>query len=290
MQHVLVLSIADFIIRLQSDSVVAVEEGYKPFLINSTEDPHLIINCHATLPENRFADKLPLFEARNEDQRFYSVYQDEDGLAILIYDQQTTDKIQQVACLNSDRTIWDLYYEGGELNPYALKYPFGPIMLNYLTMDHDAVMMHASCAYDGESGRMFTGFSGVGKSTMSKLWSQYGNRIINDDRLIIRKEKWGYSVHNTPMYYSDIPKMAPLSGIFLISHAPENRMKQLSGALAMSRVMAFSIQNNFDPGWVAKRLDFFSELIKTIPVYDLGFVPDLSVVHHILTHETRIPL
>jgi len=290
MHSVRFLSIAGFVIRLQSSYDIQLEEGYLPFLAEHSDTVDLTIDCRVGIPPNRFADKSPLFEARNDEQRFYSVYKDDEGLAILIYNQQTKDCIQQLALLNADHTYWELYYEGGEQNPYALKYPFGPIMLHYLTMNHDAVMMHASCAYDGESGRMFTGFSGVGKSTMSKLWAQFGNRIINDDRLIIRKENWGYSVHNTPMYYVDIPKMAPLSGIFLISHASENRMKQLSGALAVSRVMAFSIQNNFDPNWVAKRIDFFSQLIKSVPVFDLGFVPELSVVHHILTNETRIPL
>ena len=158
-------------------------------------------------------------------------------------------------------------------------------MLHYLTLKIDAVMMHASCAYDGRTGRMFTGFSGVGKSTISKLWAQEGSRIINDDRLIIRRHGEEYRVYNTPMYYQDIPKVAPLGGIFLIRHYPENELKRVKGALAVSKVMAYSIQNNFDRRYVAQRLAFFSDLCSRVPAYELGFVPDASVVEYIRSYE-----
>jgi hypothetical protein len=95
----------------------------------------------------------------------------------------------------------------------------------------------------------------------------------------------GYTVFNTPMYYSDIPKEAPLTAIYLISHSPDNRISKLSGALAVSRVMAFCIQNNFDPQYIASRLNFLSELCAQIPVYELGFVPDQSVIQFIIDNE-----
>ncbi len=280
------LRIAGYNIRLSSDREIMLEEGYVPFVTNDHPITDLTIHCIAGLPAVTGAERLkPVFEAENEQQKFYSIFQHAEGYIFLLYNQQTHSEIQQVGYLNQALTEWKLFYEGGDANPFPLKYPMGPILLHYLTLNHDAVMMHASCAYDGETSRMFTGFSGVGKSTMSQLWANAGNRIINDDRLIIRKERWGYSVHNTPMYYSDIPKSAPLGGIFLIRHSPENILKRVDGAMAVSRVMAFSIQNNYDPDVIAKRLAFFSELCTSVPVYDMGFVPDATAVHHILTHE-----
>ena len=148
-------------------------------------------------------------------------------------------------------------------------------------------MMHASCAFDGVKARIFSGFSGAGKSTMSKIWSEVRNQIINDDRLIIRKQGDEYVVYNTPMYYQDIPKKAALSSVYLISHSPENNIKKLYGAMAVSRMMAFSIQNNFDKQYIQSRLNFFSELCSKIPVYDLGFVPDGNVVNFIKDNEAK---
>ena len=120
---------------------------------------------------------------------------------------------------------------------------------------------------------------------MSKIWSETQNQIVNDDRLIVRRQGDSYFVYNTPMYYVDRPKKAPLSAVYLISHSPENKIKKLNGALAMTRMMAFSIQNNFDKEYIQTRLNFFSNLCSVIPVYDLGFVPDKNVVDFVLANE-----
>ena len=156
-----------------------------------------------------------------------------------------------------------------------------------MTINSEAVMMHASCAFDGEKARLFTGFSGVGKSTISKIMANAGNQIINDDRVIIRKKGSGYFVYNTPMYYKDYPKVAPLKSIYIISHSPENKITKLTGASAITKVMAFCIQNNFDKRFIQNRLQFFSELSSNISINELGFVPNESVVNFILDHEKR---
>jgi len=147
--------------------------------------------------------------------------------------------------------------------------------------------MHASCAFDGKKGRMFSGFSGTGKSTMSMIWAKSGSQIINDDRLVIRKIDGQFFLYNTPMYYVDQSKKAPLSAIYLIRHYPENKANKVKGALAVSKVMAFCIQNNFDKSFINKRLEFFSDLCGATPVYELGFVPNESVVSYIAENEKQ---
>jgi hypothetical protein len=78
----------------------------------------------------------------------------------------------------------------------------------------------------------------------------------------------------------------PLNSIFLISHSPQNKIKKLSGALAVSKVLAFCIQNNFDKKIIHNHLEFLSELCTHISVYELGFVPDSGVVNFIKANET----
>jgi hypothetical protein len=286
-QHTLNIIIAEFSIQLLSDSILELEEGYLPFMVDKIEnEPDITIQCFAGIPENPFENDILVFEAENEEQKFYSIYKVGNELGFIIYNQQTKNEIQQIALLDSTFTHWKVY---SKLTPdnhiLALKYPLGPIVMLYMTLNSDAVLMHASCAYDGTSSRIFSGFSGAGKSTISQLWAAFGNSIINDDRIIIRKQQNGYFVHNTPMYYKDMPKKAPLSSIYLISHFPENKAKRITGALAISKVMAFCIQNNFDRQFIQSRLNFFSELCLQIPVYELGFVPNESVVNYVLANE-----
>ena len=281
------LQIAGYLIRLSSDSPIELELGYEPFITSKTAIADVNINCYAGIPANLFQNDQLVFEAKNEEQRFYSIYRTGTDLGFIIYNQQDKDQIQQVAVLNETFSNWKVYSATQSNNKILpLKYPLGPIIMHYLTLKGDAVMMHASCAFDGTKARIFTGFSGAGKSTMSKIWNNAGSLIINDDRLIIRKQEMGYMVYNTPMYYADQPKSALLSSIHLISHSPENKTKKLNGANAVTRSMAFCIQNNFEKQFIQSRLQFFSELCLQIPVYDLGFVPDQSVINFIIANET----
>ena len=280
------LSIAGFSINLFSENPIQLEYGYLPFVQNNGSlIVDVEIECFPVLPENPFVKAEMVFEAENEHQKFYSIYRFGNNLGFIIYNQEVKTKIQQIALLDETFTQWKVYSDISDGKLLPLKYPMGPIIMHYMTLKSDAVMMHASCAFDGLNARIFTGFSGNGKSTISKLWADSGNLIINDDRIIIRKSDEGYFVYNTPMYYSDRPKKAPLSSIYLISHSPKNKVKRLSGALAISKVMAFSIQNNYDKQFVQSRLELFSNLCQNIPVYELGFVPDESVVSFILANE-----
>jgi len=281
------ISIADFLLKLDSENFIEPEEGYSPFLVeDDNRRADATIHCYTGIPPFAFqADDL-VFEAKNDEQKFYSIYRSGTGLGFIIYDQQNKDEIQQYALLDKTYSHWKVYSDPlSESSIWPLKYPLGPIVMHYLTLKSEAVMIHASCIFDGSKGRIFSGFSGNGKSTMSKIWADAGNLVINDDRLIIRKSDAGYVAYNTPMYYKDIPKKAMLSGIYLISHSPANRMKKLSGALAVSKVLAFCIQNNFEQKLIQHHLNFLSDLCAHVPVYELGFVPDANVIKFVLENE-----
>ena len=280
------LNIADFTIQLSSEWTINLEEGYVPFICKDKNyDIH--IKCLPNIEVPAFDKEQLVFEAANETQKFYAIYKYRDTLGFIIYNQQNIDQIQQTAVLSSDFKSWEIYSNPDQndvINP--LRYPMGPIIMQYLTVKSEAVMIHASCVYDGQKGRLFTGFSGTGKSTISEIWSKQGHQIINDDRLIIRKTPEGYMAYNTPMYYADQPKKALLSSIFLISHSHENRIKKLNGALAVSRVLAFCIQNNFDRSFIQNNLNFITGLSNQVAVYDLGFVPDEQVIQFVISNES----
>lgn len=282
------LNIAAFHLRLASVHTICLDAGYGPFTSSPTEHDDIRIECFAMPDSIPFDTDTLLFEAANRRQLFYRIYQHQDALGFIIYNQ-VNNKIQQYALLNREMTDWKIWSnisKHNELDP--LRYPMGPILMHYMTMKYDAVMMHASCVFDGKKGRLFSGFSGVGKSTMSRIWHQNGALVVNDDRLIIRQLKDGrFWTFNTPMYYADQPKSAPLEAIYLIRHSPENIVRILKGATALSRVMAFSIQNNFDKTFIQQRIDLFGRICTRIPVCELGFVPDATVIDFIKNHEQQ---
>jgi len=281
------LVIADFTIRLFGDSPIYMDEGYAPFLKVAKDCiPDMDVECISGIPANLFDGCETLFEAKSDLQRFYSVVKYENGLGFKLYNQQTRDEIQQLAILDETYKHWKIYsepMEDGQLHP--MKYPMGPIMLYYLVVNNNAIMIHASGVFDGAKGRIFTGFSGTGKSTMAEQWKACGSSIVNDDRMIIRKGVDGFYMHNTPMYYFDLPKSAPLLAIHLIRHFPENITQRITGAKAVSKVMAFCIQNNFDKQFIQNYIGFITDLCDSVGIYETGFVPDHSIVRYLQTHE-----
>lgn len=281
------LQIADYTLKITSEHPLYLDEGYQPFLKEGEIlNPDIHIECLSGLPEGLKKETRFLFEAEDKGQKFYSIFRHGKGLGFHIYDQQEKNTIQQIALLDETLTNWKIssrQLPDGTL--FSLKYPMGPILMYYLTVKSEAVMIHASGIYDGKKGRVFTGFSGYGKSTMSGLWQACGNLVINDDRLILRKQDGKLFMHNTPMYYRDRPKKSPVNAFHLIRHAPENSCKKVSGAQAVSKVLAFCIQNNFDKQFIQNHLSFISELCSVAAVYETGFVPDTDIVRYIQEND-----
>jgi hypothetical protein len=283
------LSIAGFTICLQSGdgTDISVEDGYLPFIISDyTGKPDVIIHSERNIPIELSKPEEVIFRAQDEQKKYYTVCKMGDAYKVLIYNQEANEKIQHVALLNKDFSEWIIYSDSSYSNGtgYPLQYPLGPLVLYYITVRFDAIMIHASGINDTSGGRIFCGFSGTGKSTMAAIWQYTGSTIINDDRLIIRKENEDYVIYNTPMLFKDQPKKAKLEAIHLIHHSLENTLNKLNGAFAVSSVMAFCIQNNYNPRFIDHHLAFLSELCNKIPVYEVGFKPDPSIIDFIKSH------
>lgn len=282
------LQIAGFKLLFNSAEALYVDDAHLPFTYEGNgADVDIAVNCIAGFPDMEFATtQKPSFEAANDDLVFYRIYAEKDLFKFVIFNQQNNNIVQHVAYLSLDLKQWDIFTNMNADNSLSpLTYPMGPIVMHYMTHTTDAVMMHAACVNDGGKGRMFSGFSGAGKSTMSGIWANAGRQIVNDDRVIIRKESGAYFVYNTPMYYIDMPKRIELQSIYLIYHSPENKIEKLKGAMALSKVMAFSIQNNFDKQFVAQRLALFADLCGSIGVYQLGVVPNEAIIDFVRNNE-----
>ncbi len=284
-----IICIAGFNIRLQSEKAdnIALEESFLPFVLtNDSKSIDLLINTINGIPPELMNDENLLFEAKDQQQKYFSIYQHEQSYKFIVYNQRADNEIQQIALLNKNFSEWIIYKNSHEENNvvYPLSYPMGPLVFYYLTVKYNAIMIHASGVFDGEKGRIFTGFSGAGKTTMAYLWQKSGNRIINDDRLIIRKENADYFMYNTPMFYTDISKKTLLNSINLIYHAPDNIVARLNGAKAVSRIMAFCIQHGYNNRFIEHHLEFLSELCSYLPVYEVGFLPDEKIVNYIKTY------
>ena len=235
--------------------------------------------------EAPYVEEIDNIRIKKSDD-FWSVYKNQDDLFIKTGFPLSSDNKSGILKFSLKSREWDLWIEGSGKSADPMEYPLDGLILYYLTVIHGDIMIHASGVVSNAGhGYIFSGISGKGKTTMARLWDNSGARIIHDDRLILRNAGKGYIMYNTPVYQNDRPAEAPFSRIFIIEHGEENELIPVSGASAVSMVIANCIQHNWDPELIAGLLGSVSEMCAKIPVSRLRFRPDISVIDHILENE-----
>ena len=294
MKQNFVLTVADYFVKISSDANYPVffEEGYSNFLQLEEEEKHdATVVCHAGLPDKSMYAGEVIFDAVLDKQRLWQVVQTEKQRAFIVFNPNKIEEIQQVAFLNEASTEWHVYSHVLKQNDESfispLSYPLGALILYYLTLNSNAFMIHASGVWDGETGRIFSGFSGVGKSTMAKIWEEEGAHIVNDDRLIVREVNGEYFMYNTPMPYADLNKQAQVSKFYFPFHAKKNSAEKLSGAQGLTQLMAFCFQHNYDKRYTEHLITQLERIIQHTTTYKLGVVPTPSIIDYIRSLEFK---
>jgi len=294
------LKIANSIISVSSldDNIfLIIPPSIIHFVINNNDKSDVFIDVSSPIPE-KFSNNKVLFIAdkgKNKDYDNISPYNwcicaTDDTKFIKIFVEENINNPEIIACFDENAMHWVVYFEKYNQTDEVIKldpfiYPLGPLMMYYITSYNDGLMIHASGIYDNDRGYIFSGISGIGKTTITKIWNNEKAFIINDDRLIISKNSDKYYIYNTPMNYIDDSKMSSLNYIFFLKQSSMNYAKKLNGSQSVAQLMSHCIQHNYDGGMVSGLLTLCSDICLRIPVYELGFVPDKSIVQFIRNNE-----
>ena len=244
-------------------------------------------NCfYQTVNKIELSHKIIAFEGHSFENAVipyeWKIYNNDDDLFIHIVFFENLTISETLATINfvKKTIIVDIIPRSSTsivIDP--LFHPFGSLLMIYLSHFVSGFLIHAAGVKDNEAGYLFSGISGIGKSTMSKLWHEQGAIVINDDRLWIQKIDNEWKMFNTPMtYYIQEPKMANLSKIFLLSQSPENYITQISNTQGALQVITNCIQHLFDREMTTSHLDLIFEMANQTPIYKLGFKPTKEIV------------
>ncbi|MFR8034756.1 MAG: hypothetical protein ACLU6W_12205 [Lachnospiraceae bacterium] len=142
--------------------------------------------------------------------------------------------------------------------------------------------MHSSLVSVNESGIMFLGPSGIGKTTQAELWNKYRDAlIINGDVVLVQETPdaflgWGTPWHGSSPYCENTS--VPVAAMVVLKQAPKNSIRELTGFEKVTEVS----NSVFYPQWVEGGMELCLEtldhLLTKIPVYELSCRPDEGAV------------
>jgi len=157
-------------------------------------------------------------------------------------------------------------------------------------LKYDGFYLHSSAVvYEGKA-YLFSGRSGEGKSTHTRLWQDtFGGdtRVINDDKPALRYIDGVWYAYGTPWCGKDginINEKAPLAGICFLKQAPHNRIRQLTPAEAMQKILGQTIHRLDDVQNLDALLGHLERLLAQIPVFELENLPEPAAA--LLSRET----
>jgi hypothetical protein len=214
----------------------------------------------------------------------WQLYQAQDQW--VIKKASSTQDPYQLGAFASDFRSGEIYVAPSLTSPGDFIFPLGESMgslyLFHLLASGLGVMFHAAGVIDRGQGILFAAHGGGGKTTTAYLWQDRPDvRVINDDKVIVRKVNGEFRMYGTPWPGQGgmaLAEEAPLKRIFILKQAPENSAAGLPSAQAAALLLARA----FTPLWNAAGIDytlqFLDELCQAVPCQELGFLPDSSAV------------
>ena len=147
-----------------------------------------------------------------------------------------------------------------------------------LAFREGGLLFHAAGIVRRGLAYLFTGQSGSGKTTVSRL--SPSDIVLNDDLVLILPQSDCWQVYGTPFWnptqIRPSSKSAPLEKIFRLVQDKEVFTKVLTPSQALAELIANVPVIPKDPIRSQTLINLLLKLQKTIPVYALHFLPDDS--------------
>ena len=160
---------------------------------------------------------------------------------------------------------------------------FDSLALESTFIKQNVFILHSSFINYKGSAILFSGNSGIGKSTQANLWQKYKNiDIINGDRAFIRKVNNIWYAYGSP--FSGSSKIYknesyPINSIIMLKQAKENKVIPLDKKQAFRSIIRQGTINRWNSDFYNNVINLVDELTNDIPVYLLECLPNEDAVN-----------
>ncbi len=164
-------------------------------------------------------------------------------------------------------------------NPYSLDSVLR-ILHSLILAERGGFLLHAASAICDGQAYLFSGVSGAGKTTMTRL-APPDITLLTDEISYLRPRADGYAAFGTP-FAGELARAgencsAPVAALFFLEKGAENRIDELSSAEAVRRLMRNILFFAEDKGLVEQLFATACDFVARVPIRRLTFYPDARV-------------
>ncbi len=162
------------------------------------------------------------------------------------------------------------------------------VLMYDMLRDQSGLLFHTAALDLGGRIWLFSGCSGAGKSTFSRLWLDRADaHVVNDDRMIVRQNESGpgFTAYGTPWPGElgiALNESAPLGGICFLHQSAQTEIRPITPQQALPQLLPLASIPWYEQDLVPPALDFCDRLLAGVPLYELHFRPDQSAVEAVL--------
>lgn len=265
--HTTPITLADVTIRLETPEPVRCTSNFRPFLgEGGGPSVRAAFSQAPVLPEiaGRPEFENLMFSVHRTAEGFIRRYRDQDGRFYAV--GRMTPEGAEVCYLP-----WSRAYFSETHNC------FSHIALEELLLSCGRLILHAAFVAAGERGLLFSGPSGIGKSTQAALWERHGARLLNGDRTVLGPGPAGWTAWGSPYAGSSrcfCSEQRTIGAIVVLEQAPVCTARRLSAAEAFHRLYPHLTVNSWSSAYVERASGLLAELTDRVPVYLLACTPD----------------
>jgi len=166
------------------------------------------------------------------------------------------------------------------VNPYSIDSVLRIVHTLMLATSRTGFLLHAASAVRNGQAFLFSGVSGAGKTTISRL-APPDATLLTDELSYLRREAAGDYAYGTP-FAGELAKVgenvkAPLAAVFLLAQGPANRIDEMPRREATRALLRNVLFFAKDAELVRRVFQMVCDFVERVPVRRLTFVPDARV-------------
>jgi hypothetical protein len=181
------------------------------------------------------------------------------------------------------RAHWDPRTGNGRVRQNANAYSLDAVLRilhSLILAERGGFLLHAASAISEGQACLFSGVSGAGKTTITRL-APSDVTLLSDEISYVRPGIDFYHAFGTP-FAGELAKAgencsATIAGLFFLEKGPLNQIEEISSAEAVRRLMRNILFFAEDASLVEKVLASACDFVARVPVRRLIFYPDQKV-------------